>query len=133
MTCIARRSRCIRLWKMPVRSDLNEIAAQQDVPVNDASVDTDTNKLIDLEHDLHRAQKQMHSSMEDASAFAEELMASNEELQAINEELRATTEELEAGNEELQSVNEELVTLNLELSDTVAETGKANDDLRNLS
>jgi two-component system, chemotaxis family, CheB/CheR fusion protein len=110
----------------------NEIAAQQDVPVNDASVDTDTNKLIDLEHDLHRAQKQMHSSMEDASAFAEELMASNEELQAINEELRSTTEELEAGNEELQSVNEELVTLNLELSDTVAETGKANDDLRNL-
>src|SRR5471030_2967810 len=72
MTCIARRSRCIRLWKMPVRSDLNEIAAQQDVPVNDASVDTDTNKLIDLEHDLHRAQKQMHSSMEDASAFRSE-------------------------------------------------------------
>jgi two-component system CheB/CheR fusion protein len=108
----------------------NEIAVQPDVPVHDASIDAD--KLIDLEHDLHRAQTQMHSSMEDASAFAEELMASNEELEAINEELRSTSEELEAGKGELQSINEELVTVNLELSDTVAETAKANDDLRNL-
>ena len=108
----------------------NEVTVQQDVPVHDAAADA--SKLMDLEHDLHRAQKEMHSSMEDASAFAEELMASNEELQAINEELRSTSEELEAGKEELQSVNGELVTVNLELSDTVAETTKANDDLRNL-
>jgi two-component system CheB/CheR fusion protein len=110
----------------------NEVTVQQDVPVHDASAAADASKLMDLEHDLHRAQKEMHSSMEDASAFAEELMASNEELQAINEELRSTSEELEAGKEELQSVNGELVTVNLELSDTVAETTKANDDLRNL-
>src|SRR5471032_3515927 len=80
----------------------NEVTVQQDVPVHDAAADA--SKLMDLEHDLHRAQKEMHSSMEDASAFAEELMASNEELQAINEELRSTSEELEAGKEELQSV-----------------------------
>ncbi|WP_213763455.1 CheR family methyltransferase [Caballeronia sp. dw_19] len=110
----------------------NEVAAQQDAPANKAQADTDTDKLIDLEHDLHRAQTQMESLTEGASVSAEELMASNEELQAINEELRSTSEELEAGKEALQSVNDELVTVNLELSDTVAETAKANDDLRNL-
>ncbi len=74
----------------------------------------------------------MDSLTEDASVSSEELTTSNEELQAINEELRSTTEELEAGKEELQSVNEKLVTVNLELSETVTETIKANDDLRNL-
>ena len=99
-------------------------------PVSDPSADA--TRISDLEHDLHHAQTQMHSSMEDASVSAEELTASNEELQAINEELRSTSEELETGKEELRSVNEELVTVNLELVDTVAETTKANDDLRNL-
>jgi len=108
----------------------NETAAQQDAPVHEAAADAD--KLIDLEQDLHRVETQMDSLTEDASVSAEELTASNEELQAINEELRSTSEELEVGKEELQSVNEERVTVNLELSDTVAETARANDDLRNL-
>ncbi len=92
----------------------------------------DASKIIDLERDLDQAQTQMRSWMEDASVSAEELMASNEELQAINEELRSTSDELEVGKEELQSANEALVTANLELTETVAETTKANDDLRNL-
>ncbi len=105
-------------------------AVQPNSPAHDVSADV--TKLGDLEQDLYRAQTQMDTLSEDASVSSEELMASNEELQAINEELRSTSEELEAGKEELQSVNEELVTVNLELSDTVAETAKANDDLRNL-
>jgi two-component system CheB/CheR fusion protein len=124
-----------------------EGALQQAAPMHDRSAEANfkneinvmnvTNvmnviNVVDLEHDLHRAQTQMHSLTERASVSAEELMASNEELQAINEELRSTSEELEAGKEELQSVNEELVTVNMELADTVAETVKANDDLRNL-
>lgn len=108
----------------------NETVVQQDVPARGDS--PDAAKLVDLEQDLYRTQTQMDSLTEDASVSSEELMASNEELQAINEELRSTTEELEAGKEELQSVNEELVTVNLELSETVAETVKANDDLCNL-
>jgi two-component system, chemotaxis family, CheB/CheR fusion protein len=107
-----------------------DTAVQQNAPVQDVSADAA--KLVDLEQDLYRAQTQMDSLTEDASVSSEELMASNEELQAINEELRSTSEELEAGKEELQSVNEELVTVNLELCDTVTETAKANDDLRNL-
>lgn len=105
-------------------------AVQPNSPAHDVSADV--TKLGDLEQDPYRAQTQMDTLSEDASVSSEELMASNEELQAINEELRSTSEELEAGKEELQSVNEELVTVNLELSDTVTETSKANDDLRNL-
>jgi two-component system CheB/CheR fusion protein len=105
-------------------------AIQQHAPAHDFSADA--TKLVDLEQDLYRSQTQMDSLTEDASVSSEELMASNEELQAINEELRSTSEELEAGKEELQSVNEELITVNLELCDTVTETAKANDDLRNL-
>ncbi|QIE23219.1 Protein-glutamate methylesterase/protein-glutamine glutaminase [Caballeronia sp. SBC1] len=108
----------------------DETAVQQGAPVRDFS--TDSVKLVDLEQDLYRTQTQMDTLTEDANVFSEELMASNEELQAINEELRSTSEELEAGKAELQSVNAELVTVNLELTDTVAETTKANDDLRNL-
>jgi two-component system CheB/CheR fusion protein len=107
-----------------------DTAVQQNVPVHDVSADA--TRPVDLEQDRYRAQTQTDSLTEDASVSSEELMASNEELQAINEELRSTSEELEAGKEELQSVNEELVTVNLELSDTVTETAKANDDLRNL-
>lgn len=53
-------------------------------------------------------------------------------MQTINEELRSTTEELETSKEELQSMNDKLTTVNFELRIKVEESGRINDDLRNL-
>ena len=88
--------------------------------------------LESTEAELIKTQERLRGMGAQSAASTEELRASNEELQTINEELRSTTEELETSREELQAVNEELTTVNAELNARVEETGKANDDLKNL-
>lgn len=97
-----------------------------------ADARTDDVVLMRLEEELQRTKEQLQETIEHAEISTEELRASNEELQAINEELRSATEELETSKEEAQSINEELFTVNYELKVKVEETGKANDDLKNL-
>jgi two-component system CheB/CheR fusion protein len=88
--------------------------------------------MLALQDELDRLRDQLQRSDGQSATSTEELRAANEELQAINEELRSTTEELETSKEELQSVNEELITVNYELKSKIEETGKVNDDLKNL-
>ena len=85
-----------------------------------------------LENEVGALKAHLQDTLDRAAISSEELKASNEELQAINEELRSAKEELETSREELQSVNEELTTVNFELRMKVDETGRNNDDLRNL-
>jgi two-component system CheB/CheR fusion protein len=110
--------------------DFDEVQATLAVPAEGAAERDPALAL--LEEELHRTRELLRGTVGQSTTSAEELRASNEELQAINEELRSTTEELETSKEELQSVNEELITVNVELKDKVDETGKVNDDLKNL-
>ena len=111
--------------------NFDEVQATLAVPPADGPAERDPTVVL-LEEELHRTRELLHGTVGQSATSAEELRASNEELQAINEELRSTTEELETSKEELQSVNEELITVNAELKDKVDETGKVNDDLKNL-
>ena len=85
-----------------------------------------------LEDENRGLKVDLQDTLDRSAISTEELKASNEELQAINEELRSAKEELEASKEELQSLNEELTTVNFELREKVEESGRSNDDLRNL-
>jgi two-component system, chemotaxis family, CheB/CheR fusion protein len=100
---------------------------------DDAGADLrDVAALGHLEDENRRLQEQLKDVIERAESSNEELMSSNEELQAVNEELRSATEELETSREELQSINEELSTVNSQLALQVEDSGRVNDDLRNL-
>ena len=85
-----------------------------------------------LEHENRALKESLQETLDRSAVSEEELKSSNEELQSINEELRSAKEELETSREELQSVNEELTTVNFELRMKVEESGRNNDDLRNL-
>ncbi|MDB5803579.1 MAG: signal transduction histidine kinase with CheB and CheR [Betaproteobacteria bacterium] len=85
-----------------------------------------------LEEEIRELKAHLLETVQRNDTSNEDLKASNEELQAINEELRSASEELETSKEELQSMNEELVTVNFELKSKVEETGRINDDLKNL-
>ncbi|MFC0211774.1 CheR family methyltransferase [Paenibacillus chartarius] len=82
-------------------------------------------RVIDLEFELQRAEETLQATIE-------ELETSNEELQATNEELVAANEELQSTNEELQSVNEELITVNTEYQYKIQELTDLNNDMNNL-
>ena len=85
-----------------------------------------------LEEENKTLKAHLQDTLDRSAVATEELKGSNEELQAINEELRSATEELETSKEELQSMNEELTTVNFELTMKVEESGRVNNDLRNL-
>lgn len=106
--------------------------AMTEPPMLGEDVRGDMRVMKHLEQELQLSKQQLQTTIEQYETSTEELKASNEELQAINEELRSATEELETRKEELQSVNEELITVNAELQAKIEESGKANDDLRNL-
>ena len=81
-------------------------------------------RITDLEKDLHVAQDNLKKTVT-------ELESVNAELQAANEELLTANEELQSSNEELQSVNEELYTVNSEYQTKVNELATLNDDMAN--
>jgi two-component system CheB/CheR fusion protein len=85
-----------------------------------------------MEQEIGELKAHLLETVQRNDTSSADLKASNEELQAINEELRSASEELETSKEELQSMNEELVTVNYELKSKVEETGRINDDLKNL-
>ena len=83
-----------------------------------------TQRIIDLEQELHESKFNLKSSIS-------ELETVNEELQAANEELLTANEELQSSNEELQSVNEELYTVNTEYQQRVDELLEMSNDMTN--
>jgi two-component system CheB/CheR fusion protein len=89
-------------------------------------------RVVELERDLERAQREAQSVREEMQSSQEELKSANEELQSTNEELQSTNEELTTSKEELQSMNEELHTVNQELQARLDELSHANNDLKNL-
>ena len=83
-----------------------------------------TQRIVDLERELHESKYNLKSSIS-------ELETVNEELQAANEELLTANEELQSSNEELQSVNEELYTVNTEYQQRVDELLVMSNDMSN--
>lgn len=83
-------------------------------------------RVNDLENELHAARLNLQSAIEQQETSNEELQASNEELLAANEELQST-------NEELESVNEELYTVNSENQLKIQELTDLNSDIENFT
>ena len=95
------------------------------IPMEQYKVDiAASERITDLEKDLHVAQDSLRKTVT-------ELESVNAELQAANEELLTANEELQSSNEELQSVNEELYTVNSEYQAKVNELAAVNDDMAN--
>ncbi|MCA9835646.1 MAG: EAL domain-containing protein [Trueperaceae bacterium] len=104
---------------------LEALSAESREPELNTYSGKESERILALEIELERKDKQLQHVIE-------ELETSNEELVAINEELTAANEESQAVNEELQSVNEELHTVNAEYQDKLHAVTQANNDLINL-
>jgi two-component system CheB/CheR fusion protein len=107
-------------------------------PVEPDTINPTTGKKVaasrhkELESELQRSHEELQSTREEMQTSQEELKSTNEELQSSNEELQSTNEELTTSKEEMQSLNEELQTVNAELQSKVADSVRANNDMRNL-
>jgi two-component system CheB/CheR fusion protein len=91
-----------------------------------------TQRIADLEQELHESRDYLQSFREQADATGEELQGANEEVTSANEELQSINEELETSKEEIESTNEELTTVNEELASRNDALGHLNGDLVNL-
>jgi two-component system CheB/CheR fusion protein len=91
-----------------------------------------TQRIADLEQELHESRDYLQSFREQADATGEELQGANEEVTSANEELQSINEELETSKEEIESTNEELTTVNEELASRNEALGHLNGDLTNL-
>jgi two-component system CheB/CheR fusion protein len=101
-------------------------------PGRSKSVQTDSAKVPELEHELQMFREELQTTREEMQSSQEELISSVEELQSTNEELQSTNEELTTSREEMQSLNEELQTVNAEQQSKMEDSARINNDMRNL-
>ncbi len=77
-----------------------------------------SNKICELQHELHDSKAKLEST--------------NEQLQFTKEEFQSTNEEIVTTKEELQVLNDELISLNIDLQQKIDQLASANDDVTNL-
>lgn len=127
--------RCIDLTVYPIHEPANlqgmamitfaDAVAEKPKPKSRSRKQLADTQVVELEHALLKARKEIHR-------IREKMPRSYEVLKSANEALQSTNEELTTSKEEMQSLNEELQTVNAELQSKVDEWSATSNDMKNL-